>query len=90
MNFAGLDPIRALYWSAIVNGIVAAPLVAMLMIMSASRAVAWEFTLPLDLRIGDDDARYVAPSLAFLASLARSTRSRRATFTAKWYISAHV
>jgi NRAMP (natural resistance-associated macrophage protein)-like metal ion transporter len=51
LNFAGLDPIRALYWSAIVNGIAAAPLMAMLMIMSASFAVVREFTLPLYLRV---------------------------------------
>ncbi|MGH9691781.1 MAG: NRAMP family divalent metal transporter [Candidatus Acidiferrales bacterium] len=73
LNFVGLDPIRALYWSAIVNGVAAAPLMAMLMIMSANRAVVREFTLPLYLRIVGWIATAVMliASLAFLVSMAR-------------------
>jgi NRAMP (natural resistance-associated macrophage protein)-like metal ion transporter len=71
LNFVGLDPIRALYWSAIVNGIAAAPLMAMLMLMSANRAVVREFTLPLSLRIIGWAATAVMAlaSIAFLASM---------------------
>jgi NRAMP (natural resistance-associated macrophage protein)-like metal ion transporter len=71
LNFLGLDPIRALYWSAIVNGIAAAPLMAMLMLMSANRAVVREFTLPLSLRIigWAATAVMVLASIAFLASM---------------------
>ena len=29
LNFTSLDPIRALYWSAVFNGIVAAPILAL-------------------------------------------------------------
>jgi len=73
LNFAGLDPIRALYWSAIVNGIAAAPVMAMLMIMSANRAVVREFTLPRYLRIVGWTATAVMliASVVFLASMAR-------------------
>jgi NRAMP (natural resistance-associated macrophage protein)-like metal ion transporter len=73
LNFAGLDPIQALYWSAIVNGIAAAPLMAMLMIMSTNHAVVREFTLPLFLRVLGWTATAVmlAASVAFLASMAR-------------------
>src|ERR1700732_1152882 len=38
MNFLGMDPIRALFWSAVINGVVAVPLMVMLMIMSANGA----------------------------------------------------
>jgi NRAMP (natural resistance-associated macrophage protein)-like metal ion transporter len=69
MNFLGLDPIRALYWSAIVNGISAAPLMAMLMLMSANRAIVREFTLPLYLRV----IGWAATAVMFLASIAFMT-----------------
>jgi NRAMP (natural resistance-associated macrophage protein)-like metal ion transporter len=76
MNFVGLDPIRALYWSAIVNGIAAAPLMAMLMLMSANRAIVREFTLPLYLRVIGWAATAVMflASIAFLTSMARGSR----------------
>lgn len=76
MNFVGLDPIRALYWSAIVNGIAAAPLMAMLMLMSANRTIVGEFTLPLYLRVVGWAATAVMSlaSVAFLASMARGSR----------------
>jgi Mn2+/Fe2+ NRAMP family transporter len=73
LNFSGLDPIRALCWSAIVNGIAAAPLMAMLMVMSANHAVVRQFTLPLYLRVVGWSATAVmlAASVAFLASMTR-------------------
>jgi Mn2+/Fe2+ NRAMP family transporter len=76
MNFVGLNPIRALYWSAIVNGIAAAPLMAMLMLMSANRAIVREFTLPLYLRVIGWAATAVMflASIAFLTSMARGSR----------------
>jgi NRAMP (natural resistance-associated macrophage protein)-like metal ion transporter len=39
LNFTPLDPIRALYWSAVVNGVLAAPVMAMLMLLVGSRKV---------------------------------------------------
>jgi NRAMP (natural resistance-associated macrophage protein)-like metal ion transporter len=73
LNFVGLDPIRALYLSAIVNGVTAAPLMAMLMIMSANREVVRGFTLPVYLRIVGWIATVVMliASLAFLVNMAR-------------------
>ena len=51
LNFVGIDPIRALYWSAVLNGIVSAPLMVVLMLMSSNRAVVGKFVLPGYLRI---------------------------------------
>jgi Mn2+/Fe2+ NRAMP family transporter len=45
-NFAGLNPIRALYWSAVLNGIAAVPVMAMMMRLASRRAVMADFTLP--------------------------------------------
>ena len=33
LNFVGLDPVRALYWAAVVNGVLAAPLMAVMMLI---------------------------------------------------------
>ena len=50
-NFAGVDPMRALYWSAVVNGIVAVPVLALMMLMAARTSVMGAFTIGLPLRI---------------------------------------
>jgi NRAMP (natural resistance-associated macrophage protein)-like metal ion transporter len=70
LNFLGMNPIRALYWSAVINGVVAVPLMVMLMILSANSAVVKEFSLPLYLRIVGWAATVVmlVASLAFIAS----------------------
>jgi NRAMP (natural resistance-associated macrophage protein)-like metal ion transporter len=34
MNFTAIDPIEALYWSAVINGVVAVPVMAMMMLMA--------------------------------------------------------
>jgi len=75
LNFVGLNPIRALYWSAIINGIAAAPMMAMLMVMSSNHAVVREFTLPLYLHIVGWIATVVmlVASVAFLASMVRGS-----------------
>jgi Mn2+/Fe2+ NRAMP family transporter len=51
LNFAHIDPIRALFWAAVLNGMLAAPLMAVIMHMAASRKVMDKFTVPLYLRI---------------------------------------
>lgn len=73
LNFVGLDPIRALYWSAIINGVAAAPVMAMLMLMSANRKVVGEFSLPNPLRIIGWAATIVmlVASIAFLITMAQ-------------------
>ena len=46
INFVGLDPIKALFWSAVINGVVAAPLMAIIMLMAMRRDVMGAFVLP--------------------------------------------
>jgi NRAMP (natural resistance-associated macrophage protein)-like metal ion transporter len=46
INFVGLDPIKALFWSAVVNGVVAAPLMAIIMLIAMRRDVMGAFVLP--------------------------------------------
>jgi NRAMP (natural resistance-associated macrophage protein)-like metal ion transporter len=51
LNFVGLNPIRALFWSAVINGVVSVPLMVVTMLMAANRKVMGEFTLPPSLRV---------------------------------------
>ena len=46
INFVHLDPIKALFWSAVINGIVAVPLMVVIMLMAMRRQVMGRFTLP--------------------------------------------
>jgi NRAMP (natural resistance-associated macrophage protein)-like metal ion transporter len=39
LNFTPIDPIKALYWSAVINGVLAAPVMVMLMLLVRDRKV---------------------------------------------------
>ena len=45
LNFLEINPIKALYWSAIVNGVVAAPVIVSMMLMSSSERVMGKFKI---------------------------------------------
>jgi NRAMP (natural resistance-associated macrophage protein)-like metal ion transporter len=51
INFSGLDPIKALFWSAVINGVVAVPVMVMMMHMTSHRKIMGDFTLSPALRI---------------------------------------
>jgi Mn2+/Fe2+ NRAMP family transporter len=51
INFIHLDPIKALFWSAVLDGVVAVPLMVVMMIMTMRPNVMGAFTLPLPLWI---------------------------------------
>ena len=46
INFLDIDPIKALFWSAVLNGIAAVPLMAVIMIMAMQPRVMGAFVLP--------------------------------------------
>ena len=46
INFVGLDPIKALFWSAVINGVVAVPLMVIIMLMAMRPEVMGRFVLP--------------------------------------------
>ncbi|RWC49660.1 MAG: divalent metal cation transporter [Mesorhizobium sp.] len=50
LNFTPVNPIKALYWSAVVNGVVAVPVMAVMMLMTARRDIMGETTVPLTMR----------------------------------------
>jgi NRAMP (natural resistance-associated macrophage protein)-like metal ion transporter len=50
LNFLHIDPVKALYWAAILNGLVAAPLMCVIMMMASNRKVMGKFVIPSYLR----------------------------------------
>ena len=73
LNFVGLNPIRALFWSAVINGVVSVPLMVVTMRMASNRKVMGEFTLPPYMRIMGWVATAVmlAASVGLFSSFAR-------------------
>jgi NRAMP (natural resistance-associated macrophage protein)-like metal ion transporter len=69
LNFLHIDPVKALYWSAILNGLVAAPLMAVIMIMASNRKVMGKFVIPAYLRWVGWCATIVMISVCFGAVL---------------------
>lgn len=51
LNLTPLDPIKALYWSAVINGVAAVPLMVAMMLMGSQRKVMGEFTMPWPLKL---------------------------------------
>ena len=51
INFVGFNPIKALFWAAVLNGVIAVPLMAVTMVMSMTKRVMGEFVLPKPLAV---------------------------------------
>ncbi|WP_404539192.1 NRAMP family divalent metal transporter [Dyella agri] len=51
LNLTPLDPIKALYWSAVINGVAAVPLMVVMMWMGSRRKVMGKFTIPWAMKI---------------------------------------
>ncbi|WP_019936733.1 NRAMP family divalent metal transporter [Bordetella sp. FB-8] len=65
LNFTSIDPVKALYWSAVLNGVVAAPVMAVMMHLSMRQAIMGTFTLPPVLRILGWIATFVMAATVF-------------------------
>ncbi len=65
LNFVHIDPIRALFWAAVLNGILAAPLMALIMHMAASTKVMGKFAVPVYLRV----VGWTATAIMFVVSI---------------------
>ena len=51
LNFTPIDPVRALFWSAVINGVVAVPVMVMMMLLTVRPKVMGRFTLSVGLKI---------------------------------------
>lgn len=52
IHFSPIDPIKALYWSAVVNGILSVPIMAVTMVVAVQPRIMGNFVLPVYLRWG--------------------------------------
>ena len=64
LGFVGIDPVKALYWAAVVNGVLAAPLMAAMMFISRNQWAMGRLTLSR----GMTAAGWAATAMMFLAS----------------------
>jgi NRAMP (natural resistance-associated macrophage protein)-like metal ion transporter len=65
MNYLPIDPMKALFWSAVINGVAAVPIMAIMMLIATQKKVMGSFTLPLTLRL----LGWIATSVMALATL---------------------
>jgi hypothetical protein len=65
LNFMHIDPVKALFWAAIPNGLVAAPLMAVIMCMASNGKVMGPLVIPQYLRV----MGWLATSVMLCASI---------------------
>jgi Mn2+/Fe2+ NRAMP family transporter len=51
LNFMHIDPMRALYWAAVLNGLAAGPLMGLIVAIARNRTVMGKFVISLPLQI---------------------------------------
>lgn len=51
LSFSDIDPIKALFWSAVLNGLVAVPIMIVAMILASRRSVMGRFTIGWTLKV---------------------------------------
>jgi len=64
LNFTSIDPIKALFWSAVINGVAAVPIMVVMMPMTANPKVTGALRLPLRQRV----LGWVSTAVMFLAA----------------------
>ena len=51
LEYSPLSPMKALFWSAVINGLVAVPLMVVLVLMASSRRIMGAFAVSMNLRV---------------------------------------
>lgn len=51
LNFTAIDPIKALYWSAVINGVIAVPIMIVMMLMAACPDIMDRFVITTSLKV---------------------------------------
>jgi Mn2+/Fe2+ NRAMP family transporter len=50
MTLVRIDPVKALFWSAVINGVAAVPVMALMMHLACRPSIMGRFVLPASLR----------------------------------------
>jgi len=66
IDWSPIDPIKALFWSAVINGVVAVPIMAVMMVVVSRKAEMGRYTASLPLRISG----WIATAVMAAAALA--------------------
>ena len=45
LGFTSIDPIKALYWSAVINGVISVPIMVVMMLMAAHPEIMGKFVI---------------------------------------------
>jgi Mn2+/Fe2+ NRAMP family transporter len=69
VNFVPIDPMKALYWSAVINGVLATPLMSAMILLGSDRRVMGQFRLPWRLQVLGWACAVVSSVIGFLLSL---------------------
>ena len=75
MNMSpSIDPIKALFWSAVINGVVAVPIMVLIMHPSSHKAAMGEFKLHTGLKVVGwvATAAMAAAAVAMFATMGKS------------------
>jgi Mn2+/Fe2+ NRAMP family transporter len=51
LNFTPIDPIKALFWSAVINGVISVPIMIVMMLMAVRNDIMGEFVITRRLTI---------------------------------------
>ena len=51
LNFTAIDPIKALYWSAVINGVISVPIMIVMMLMAARPDIMGRFVITTSLKV---------------------------------------
>jgi Mn2+/Fe2+ NRAMP family transporter len=51
LNFTPIDPVQALFWSAVINGVVAGPVMIIVMLLASNSKVMGDFTISFWLKL---------------------------------------
>jgi Mn2+/Fe2+ NRAMP family transporter len=64
LTFTPLDPIRALYWSAVINGLLAALLIALMVAIGMNRRIMGDLRMPWWMALGGGITAAIMASVA--------------------------
>jgi len=78
LNFTPIDPIKALFWSAVINGVIAVPIMAVMMLMAIRKDIMGPFVITRWLTVLGWLAT-ATMAIAVLAMLATWANERAAT-----------
>jgi len=66
LNLTSINPMDALFWSAVINGVIAIPLMGIMMLLASNRKVMGKFVASARVRV----IGWIATALMLLATLA--------------------